>query len=100
MTERHIRLQRVFSLLLLFSIAEGGSHRGAGLSDVHALFSSILRLSSRWDVLRLNKTLVFVTPEYKVKEIRNEGGRDIVGGTMLCPAWENDNRERYITFHM
>ena len=27
---------------------------------------------------------MFVTPHHQVKELRNEAGRNIVGGTMLC----------------
>ena len=27
---------------------------------------------------------MFVTPQHKVKELRNEAGWNIVGGTMLC----------------
>ena len=28
---------------------------------------------------------MFVTPQHQVKELRDEAGRNIVGGTMLCP---------------
>ena len=28
---------------------------------------------------------MFVTPHHQVKELRDEAGRNIVGGTMLCP---------------
>ena len=27
---------------------------------------------------------MFVTPQHQVKELRDEAGRNIVGGTMLC----------------
>ena len=27
---------------------------------------------------------MFVTPQHQVKKLRNEAGRNIVGGTMLC----------------
>ena len=74
-------------LLLLLSIAERGCHGWAGLSDVHTLLLPILRLPARWDVLWLDETLVLVTPEHEVKEVGNEGGRDVVGRSMLGSTW-------------
>ena len=37
------------------------------------------------DVLWLNQALMFMTPQHEVKELRDEAGRNIAGGTMLCP---------------
>ena len=74
-------------LLFLLSIAERGSHRGPRLGDVHSLLLPVLRLSSRWDVLGLDQTLMLVAPEHEVKEVGNEGGWDVVGRSVLGPAW-------------
>ena len=34
---------------------------------------------------------MFVTPQHQVKELRDEAGRNIVGGTMLCPELERED---------
>ena len=74
-------------LLFLLSIAERGSHGGSRLGDIHSLLLPILSLPSRRDVLGLNQTLVLVAPEHEVKEVGNEGGWDVVGGSVLGPEW-------------
>ena len=39
---------------------------------------------------------MFVTPQHQVKKLRNEAGRNIVGGTMLCPELGRGDVGRYI----
>ena len=39
---------------------------------------------------------MFVTPQHQVKELRNEAGRNIVGGTMLCSELGRMDVGRYI----
>ena len=39
---------------------------------------------------------MFVTPHHQVKELRNEAGRNIVGGTMLCSELGRVDVGRYI----
>ena len=39
---------------------------------------------------------MFMTPQHQVKELRNEAGRNIVGGTMLCSELGRVDVGRYI----
>lgn len=70
-------------LLFLLSIAKRCSHRGARLADKNTLLLSFISLCSSGNKLRLYQTLVLMTPDDKVKEVWNEGRRNIISRTVL-----------------
>jgi hypothetical protein len=56
------------------------------LADKDAFGFPIIRYFPGGYKLRLQPTLVFVAPNHQIKEVWNEGGRDVVLGAMFSPA--------------